>query len=105
MPAAVAGDEVPLVAQPAVLPFLRLLECALWGLRSPGEHGRGRSKDSEYLLQLREKQKARRIYGVLEKQFRGYARVESLLERIRLKDHRDRKAGDDPEQPSIRTKT
>ena len=38
----------------------------------PGEHGRGRSKDSEYLMQLREKQKARRIYGVLEKQFRGY---------------------------------
>jgi len=38
----------------------------------PGEHGRGRSKDSEYLLQLREKQKATRIYGVLEKQFRGY---------------------------------
>jgi small subunit ribosomal protein S4 len=38
----------------------------------PGEHGRGRSKDSEYLLQKREKQKAARIYGVLEKQFRGY---------------------------------
>ncbi|MGI9093030.1 MAG: 30S ribosomal protein S4 [Mycobacteriales bacterium] len=38
----------------------------------PGEHGRGRSKESEYLLQLREKQKARRTYGVLEKQFRGY---------------------------------
>src|SRR6476619_6382167 len=38
----------------------------------PGEHGRGRSKDSEYLLQLREKQKARRIYGVLEGQFRRY---------------------------------
>lgn len=38
----------------------------------PGEHGRGRTKDSEYLLQLREKQKATRIYGVLEKQFRGY---------------------------------
>ena len=38
----------------------------------PGEHGRGRSKDSEYLLQLREKQKAKRIYGVLEKQFGGY---------------------------------
>jgi small subunit ribosomal protein S4 len=37
----------------------------------PGEHGRGRTKDSEYLLQLREKQKARRIYGVLEKQFRN----------------------------------
>ena len=38
----------------------------------PGEHGRGRTKDSEYLLQLREKQKTRRVYGVLEKQFRGY---------------------------------
>ncbi len=38
----------------------------------PGEHGRGRSKDSEYLLQLREKQKTRRVYGILEKQFRGY---------------------------------
>src|SRR3954466_12153748 len=38
----------------------------------PGQHCRGRTKDTEYLLQLREKQKARRIYGVLEKQFRGY---------------------------------
>ena len=38
----------------------------------PGEHGRGRSKDSEYLLQMREKQKCARIYGILEKQFRGY---------------------------------
>jgi small subunit ribosomal protein S4 len=38
----------------------------------PGEHGRNRQKDSEYLLQIREKQKARRIYGVLEKQFSGY---------------------------------
>ncbi len=38
----------------------------------PGEHGRGRIKQSEYLLQLREKQKARRFYGILEKQFRGY---------------------------------
>jgi len=38
----------------------------------PGEHGRGRTKDSEYLLQKREKQKCARIYGVLEKQFRGY---------------------------------
>jgi small subunit ribosomal protein S4 len=36
----------------------------------PGEHGRGRIKQSEYLLQLREKQKARRTYGLLEKQFR-----------------------------------
>ena len=39
----------------------------------PGEHGRGRRrKQSEYLTQLREKQKARRYYGVLEKQFRNY---------------------------------
>src|SRR5919197_517676 len=36
----------------------------------PGEHGRGRQKQSEYRVQLREKQKARRYYGVLEKQFR-----------------------------------
>ena len=35
----------------------------------PGQHGRGRVRDSEYLLQLREKQKCRRIYGLLEKQF------------------------------------
>ncbi|MEV0196411.1 30S ribosomal protein S4 [Nonomuraea sp. SMC257] len=38
----------------------------------PGEHGRGRPKESEYQLQLREKQKTRRIYGVLEKQFHNY---------------------------------
>src|SRR5262249_56279546 len=38
----------------------------------PGEHGRGRMKQSEYRVQLREKQKARRYYGVLEKQFHGY---------------------------------
>ena len=38
----------------------------------PGEHGRNRPKESEYLLQVREKQKAKRIYGVLEKQFGNY---------------------------------
>ena len=39
----------------------------------PGDHGRGRRrKQSEYLTQLREKQKARRYYGVLEGQFRNY---------------------------------
>ena len=38
----------------------------------PGVHGRGRIKESEYLLQMREKQKARYTYGVLEKQFRRY---------------------------------
>lgn len=43
---------------------------------APGDHGRGRRrKQSEYLTQLREKQKARRYYGVLEAQFRGYYRV------------------------------
>jgi small subunit ribosomal protein S4 len=40
----------------------------------PGEHGRGRIKETQYLIQLREKQKARRIYGVLERQFRNYYR-------------------------------
>jgi small subunit ribosomal protein S4 len=43
----------------------------------PGEHGRGRAKQSEYRIQLREKQKARRYYGVLERQFRGYYRKAS----------------------------
>ncbi len=38
----------------------------------PGMHGQGRSKTSEYGLQLREKQKAKRYYGVLESQFRSY---------------------------------
>jgi small subunit ribosomal protein S4 len=40
----------------------------------PGDHGRGRIRETQYLVQLREKQKARRIYGVLERQFRGYYR-------------------------------
>lgn len=39
---------------------------------APGQHGRARKKISEYAVQLREKQKTRRAYGVLEKQFRGY---------------------------------
>ena len=38
----------------------------------PGEHGRGRVRQSEYRHQLREKQKARRYYQLLEKQFRSY---------------------------------
>ena len=38
----------------------------------PGQHGQGRRRNSEYGLQLREKQKARRFYGVLEKQFESY---------------------------------
>ncbi len=38
----------------------------------PGQHGRIRIKETEYLLQMQEKQKARFAYGVLEKQFRRY---------------------------------
>ncbi|NLC73219.1 MAG: 30S ribosomal protein S4 [Ruminococcaceae bacterium] len=41
----------------------------------PGQHGRGRGKTSEYGLQLREKQKARRYYGILESQFRTYFKI------------------------------
>ena len=39
---------------------------------APGQHGAGRKKTSEYKLQLREKQKVKRAYGMLEKQFRSY---------------------------------
>ncbi len=39
---------------------------------APGQHGQGRKKNSEYGVHLRAKQKTRRYYGVLEKQFRGY---------------------------------
>ena len=39
---------------------------------APGQHGRARKKVSEYAVQLREKQKTRRTYGILERQFRGY---------------------------------
>ena len=45
------------------------IECRSY---APGQHGQGRSKSSEYGLQLREKQKAKRYYGILESQFRGY---------------------------------
>lgn len=38
----------------------------------PGQHGASRKKSSEYSVQLREKQKVKRAYGLLEKQFRGY---------------------------------
>ena len=48
----------------------------------PGEHGRGRIKQSEYLLQLREKQKARRYYQLLEGQFHAYYEVASRRQGI-----------------------
>ena len=38
----------------------------------PGQHGQRRTRLSDYAVQLREKQKVKRIYGVLEKQFRNY---------------------------------
>ncbi len=48
----------------------------------PGEHGRGRVKQSEYLLQLREKQKARRYYQLLEGQFHAYYETASRRQGI-----------------------
>lgn len=45
---------------------------------APGQHGQGRGKVSEYALQLREKQKVKRIYGLLEKQFRATFKKASL---------------------------
>lgn len=44
---------------------------------APGQHGQGRTKASEYGTQLREKQKVRRYYGVLESQFEGYFEIAS----------------------------
>ncbi|NLL06596.1 MAG: 30S ribosomal protein S4 [Clostridiaceae bacterium] len=61
---------------------------------APGQHGQGRKKLSEYGLQLREKQKARRYYGVLEGQFRKYFQMavrkkgvtgENLLQLLELR--------------------
>jgi len=42
---------------------------------APGQHGQSRSKLSEYGTQLREKQKGKRIYGLMERQFRNYFRI------------------------------
>jgi len=48
-------------------------KCAIERRRyGPGQHGQDRKKQSEYALQLREKQKVRRMYGVLESQFSAY---------------------------------
>jgi small subunit ribosomal protein S4 len=44
----------------------------------PGQHGTARTRDSDYALQLRAKQRIRRIYGVLEKQFRNYYKTADL---------------------------
>lgn len=47
--------------------------------KPPGQHGDRRTRLSDYGVQLREKQKLRRIYGVLEKQFRNYYKAASRL--------------------------
>lgn len=61
---------------------------------APGQHGQGRKKVSEYGIQLREKQKARRYYGILESQFRKYFQMavrkkgvtgENLLQLLELR--------------------
>ena len=44
----------------------------------PGQHGAKRTRNSDYALQLRAKQRLRRIYGVLEKQFRNYYKAADL---------------------------
>lgn len=49
---------------------------------APGQHGQRRTKSSEYCLQLREKQKIKRIYGILERQFRGYFRKADRMKGI-----------------------
>lgn len=51
---------------------LRPLDSKCKADQVPGQHGARRTRLSDYALQLREKQKLRRIYGVLEKQFRNY---------------------------------
>lgn len=57
----------------------RALETKCKLAKAPGQHGDRRSRLSDYGVQLREKQKLRRIYGVLEKQFRNYYKEASRL--------------------------
>ncbi|MGI9322708.1 MAG: 30S ribosomal protein S4 [Pseudomonadales bacterium] len=51
---------------------VRPLESKCRAESAPGQHGQRRTRSSDYAVQLREKQKVRRLYGVLEKQFRNY---------------------------------
>ena len=51
---------------------VRPLESKCRADSAPGQHGQRRGRVSDYAVQLREKQKVRRIYGILEKQFRNY---------------------------------
>src|SRR5271155_2328803 len=58
-------------------------KCAIERRRyGPGQHGQGRKKQSEFALQLREKQKVRRFYGVLERQFSAYMEVASRQKKV-----------------------
>ena len=54
-------------------------KCRAEGKTVPGQHGQRRGRLSDYGLQLREKQKVRRLYGVLEKQFRNYYKEAARL--------------------------
>ncbi|HQR95038.1 MAG TPA: 30S ribosomal protein S4, partial [Thiotrichales bacterium] len=58
---------------------LRPLESKCNLQQAPGQHGAAVSKPTEYRIQLREKQKVRRIYGVLEKQFASYFKEAARL--------------------------
>ena len=58
---------------------VRPLESKCRADSAPGQHGQRRGRLSDYGVQLREKQKVRRIYGVLEKQFRGYYRAAASI--------------------------
>lgn len=49
---------------------------------APGQHGQGRSKPTAYALQLREKQRAKRMYGLMERQFHGYFKKAERLKGI-----------------------
>jgi len=58
---------------------VRALESKCKQETAPGQHGARRGRLSDYGVQLREKQKVRRIYGVLEKQFRNYYKEAARL--------------------------
>ena len=58
-------------------------KCAIERRRyGPGQHGQARKKHSEYALQLREKQKVRRTYGLLEKQFSAYYKTAAAQKKV-----------------------
>jgi small subunit ribosomal protein S4 len=58
---------------------VRPLESKCRADSAPGQHGQRRGRLSDYGIQLREKQKVRRIYGVLEKQFKNYYKTAARI--------------------------